>query len=91
MKQIVEVTIPVFPECWSSCGNCGRADVTVDDILVVEGSLVERDETILVLETGKVALDIPSPCGGEVLAILVKPGDRVDEREVVMLVEANRL
>ncbi|WP_177187890.1 biotin/lipoyl-containing protein [Formivibrio citricus] len=87
MKQIVEVTIPVFPECWSSCGNCGRGEVTVDDVPMAEGSYVERDETILVLETGKVALDIPSPCRGEVVAILVKPGDRVEEREVVMLLE----
>lgn len=59
----------------------------VDDILVVEGSKVTHDETILVLETGKVALDIPSPCRGEVVAILIKPGDVVQEREVVMLLE----
>lgn len=87
MSQIIEVSIPVFPECWSSCGNCGRGGVIVDDILVVEGSKVTHDETILVLETGKVALDIPSPCRGEVVAILIKPGDVVQEREVVMLLE----
>ena len=89
MKQIVEVSIPIFPECWSSCGNCGRFGVMVDDIPVAEGDQIVPDETILVLETGKVALDIPSPCGGEVVAILVKVGDMVKEREVVMLVEVD--
>ncbi len=87
MREIVEIRLPIFPECWSSCGNCGQNGVTVDDIPVTVGTWVERDDTLLVLETGKVALDIPSPVSGEIVGILVEIGDTVNEREIVMLVE----
>lgn len=43
------------------------------------GDWVERDETILTLETGKVALDIPSPYSGRVVEVHVTAGDTVDE------------
>ncbi len=87
MGQIIEVALPGFPECWSSCGNCGKNGVIVDDIPVVVGDMIARDDTLLVLETGKVALDIPSPVSGEIVAIMVEMGDSVSEREIVMLVE----
>ncbi len=87
MAQILEVSIPLFPECWSGCGNCGQAGVTVEDILVAAGGRVERDETLFILETGKVALDIPSPCAGEVVAVLINVGDKVVETQVVILLE----
>ncbi len=87
MSEIIEVRLPIFPECWRSCGNCGQNGVTVDDIPVVVGDRIARDDTCLVLETGKVALDIPSPVSGEVIAILVEIGDVVTENEVVLLVE----
>lgn len=85
MSDIIEIHLPIFPECWQSCGHCGSNGITIDDITVVVGDIVRRDDTILILETGKVALDIPSPANGEVLAILVEVGDQVREREIVML------
>lgn len=87
MSDIIEIRLPIFPECWQSCGNCGSNGITIDDITVTVGDRVQRDDTILVLETGKVALDIPSPATGEVVAILVEVGDQVSEREIVMLLE----
>ena len=50
--KIIEVRIPKYPECWESCGNCGSGDVIVDDVLVLPGDSVERDNTLIVLETG---------------------------------------
>ena len=61
MSKVVEVHLPKYPECWSSCGNCGSGLLSIDDVLVFPGDRVNRDDTLLVLETGKVALDIPSP------------------------------
>ena len=80
MSKIVEVHLPKYPECWSSCGNCGSGLLSIDDVLVFPGDRVNRDDTLLVLETGKVALDIPSPYEGTVVEIFVTPGDDLSER-----------
>ena len=87
MSKIVEVRIPKYPECWESCGSCGSGKISVDDVLVSAGDRVERDETLIVLETGKVALDIPSPASGKVFELFVSPGDSVDECQVFMTLE----
>lgn len=87
MSEIIEVILPEFPSCWESCGDCGRGAVTVDDVLVHEGERVEAETPLLVLETGKVALDIPSSQAGQVIAILVAPGDVVQPGQVLLLLE----
>lgn len=84
MSQIIEVRLPKYPECWESCGNCGSGAVSVDDILVLPGDRVARDDTLLILETGKVALDIPSPSAGTVAALFVAAGDLVCERQLIL-------
>ena len=87
MSKIIEVRLPKYPECWESCGNCGSGEVTVDDVLVLPGDTIERDDTILVLETGKVALDIPSPQSGKVLELFVAAGEKVVERQLILTLE----
>ena len=46
-------------------------------VLAREGERVEEDQPILVVETDKAAVEIPSPFSGVVQQILVKPGDLV--------------
>ena len=89
MSCILEVRIPKYPECWKSCGNCGSGNISVDDVLVLPGDVVERDDTLIVLETGKVALDIPAPQAGRVLELFVSAGDEVAERQVFLTLEIN--
>ena len=84
MSKIIEVCIPKYPECWTSCGNCGSGEVSIDDVRVLPGETVARDDTLIVLETGKVALDIPSPYSGTVVKLFVAPGDLVAERQLVL-------
>lgn len=90
MSTIFEVRLPKYPECWESCGNCGSGEVTIDDILVLPGDTVSRDDTIVILETGKVALDIPSPQSGTVIKLFVAPGDKVVERQLILTLELLR-
>ena len=45
---------------------------------------------MLILETGKVALDIPSPAAGRVVAIHVAEGDSVDEGALLATLETAR-
>src|SRR3954469_10059179 len=42
------------------------------------GDWVERDETVCLVTTDKVDVEIPSPAAGRVSKILVEPGDTVD-------------
>lgn len=84
MSRIIEVRLPKYPECWESCGNCGSGTVLVDDVLVLPGDTVQRDDTLIVLETGKVALDIPAPETGTVVDLYVAAGDSVVERQLIM-------
>ena len=67
MPRLREVRMPKYPECWETCGNCAAGDVIVESLLVAPGDVIECDTTILILETGKVALDIPSPYAGRII------------------------
>ena len=90
MSEIIEVRLPKYPECWESCGNCGSGEVLVDDVRVLPGDTVERDDTLIVLETGKVALDIPSPRAGKVLQLFVAAGDKLVERQIILTLESRQ-
>ena len=87
MPKLIEIHLPRYPECWTSCGNCGSGEVSVDDVLVALGDLVARDDTLLILETGKVALDIPAPQAGRIVDVFVAPGDMVAERHLIMTLD----
>src|SRR4051794_11524588 len=57
--------------------------VSVAEGTVVEwtkrpGDWVERDETVCLVTTDKVDVEIPSPTAGRLSRILVEPGDTVD-------------
>ncbi|MBS1132359.1 MAG: biotin/lipoyl-binding protein [Proteobacteria bacterium] len=82
------VRMPKYPECWSSCGSCASGNVFILELLVKVGDVVEWDDNILTLETGKVALDIPSPYAGRVLEIHVTEGDTVDEGALLVTLES---
>jgi biotin carboxyl carrier protein len=87
MVRQVEIRMPKYPECWDSCGACRTGAVFVESVLVRAGETITADDTLIVLETGKVALDIPSPYTGTVLEMRVEPGDPLDEGEIIALVE----
>jgi len=83
----VVIRMPKYPECWQSCGSCASGDVFILELLVKPGDLIARDDNLLTLETGKVALDIPSPQAGRVLSIHVTAGDTVDEGAPLVTLE----
>ena len=83
----VVIRMPKYPECWQSCGSCASGDVFILELLVKPGDLIARDDNLLTLETGKVALDIPSPQAGRILAIHVTAGDTVDEGAPLVTLE----
>jgi biotin carboxyl carrier protein len=54
------------------------------EILVAPGDYVKCDDAVLVLETGKVVLDISSPWAGTVQEVRVAEGDSVREGELLV-------
>lgn len=84
----VSVRMPKYPECWSSCGSCASGNVFILELLIKVGDVVERDDNILTLETGKVALDIPTPYVGRVVEIHVTEGDTVAENALLVTLES---
>ena len=51
-----------------------------------EGDPVEQDEPVLLVETDKVAIEVPSPATGRLAAINVKEGDVVPVTEVIAFI-----
>ena len=84
---LIPVRMPKYPECWESCGSCASGDVFILEVLVQPGDVVQRDDNILTLETGKVALDIPTPHAGRVAAVHVTAGDTVDAGDLLVSIE----
>ncbi len=61
----------------------GEESLEVVELLVGVGSSVQEDEILLVLESDKAAMEIPSPFAGTLSAINVKVGDKLATGDVV--------
>lgn len=85
----IEVRLPKFPECWETCGNCGQGEVLIDRVHVQPGDVVRFDDPLITLETGKVALDIPSPQAGTILSVHVAEGDAVVEGALIARIQTD--
>ncbi|MBL8490537.1 MAG: lipoyl domain-containing protein [Rhodocyclaceae bacterium] len=81
--------MPRYPECWETCGNCAQGDVFVIEVHVVVGDRVRADDNLPTLETGKLALDIPTPYAGMVREVLVAEGDVLVEGQTICRIEAS--
>ncbi len=56
-------------------------------ILVKVGDMVEKDQSIIEIETDKATTDIPTPVGGKVVDIKVNAGDEVRVGQTILVVE----
>ena len=62
-------------------------EVDVIEVLVKPGDRVEKEASLLVLETDKATMDIPAPESGVVKELLVKVGAKVSEGTPIMRME----
>ncbi|WP_191603328.1 dihydrolipoyllysine-residue acetyltransferase [Marinomonas algicola] len=67
----------------------GAADVDVIEINVSVGDIIEVDQPIIVLETDKASMDVPSPLAGKVSSISISEGDQVSEGSVILELEVS--
>jgi pyruvate dehydrogenase E2 component (dihydrolipoamide acetyltransferase) len=62
-------------------------DVEVIELLVKVGQTVSENDSLLVLESDKAAMEIPSPRSGVVKSISVKLGDQISEGHEILKLE----
>jgi pyruvate dehydrogenase E2 component (dihydrolipoamide acetyltransferase) len=61
--------------------------VELIEVAVAVGDLVEEGETLVVLESDKATMDVPSTLSGTVLSIIAKEGDKLGTGDQVAVIE----
>jgi len=62
-------------------------DVPIIAVLVKAGDRVEKEQSIVTLESDKATVDVPAPAGGTVREVRVKVGDKVSEGSLLLVLE----
>ncbi|TSA05271.1 MAG: dihydrolipoyllysine-residue acetyltransferase [Methylococcus sp.] len=62
-------------------------DIEVIEVLVKPGDVVQPEDSLITLESDKAAMEVPSPVGGTVSSLNIKPGDRVSKGSLILLLE----
>ena len=78
MTQVIEIKVPDIGDF---------KDVAVIELLVKPGDAIEKETSLVTLETDKAAMEVPSPQTGVVKDIRVKVGDTVSEGSVLLTLE----
>lgn len=76
-SQVVDVQIP----------DIGVEKATVGEILVAVGDEIEVDQSIVVVESDKATVEVPSTVSGTVESIEIKEGDTIKEGVVILKVK----
>lgn len=66
----------------------GAEDAEVIELLVAVGDEIAVDQSLIVLESDKASMEIPSTLAGTIVELLVAEGDQLAEGAVVVRVEA---
>jgi pyruvate dehydrogenase E2 component (dihydrolipoamide acetyltransferase) len=78
MSQVIEIKVP----------DIGDYDgVPVIEVHVKPGDVVEKEQSLVTLESDKATMDVPSSHSGVVKEVKVKVGDSISEGHVVILLE----
>jgi pyruvate dehydrogenase E2 component (dihydrolipoyllysine-residue acetyltransferase) len=69
--------------------DIGHAGVPVIEVLVKAGDRVEKEQSLITLESDKATMEVPAPFAGTVKEVKLKVGDEVSEGAVIALIEAD--
>jgi pyruvate dehydrogenase E2 component (dihydrolipoamide acetyltransferase) len=78
MSQLIEIKVPDIGD---------YKDVPVIEVLVKAGDHVEKEQSIVVLESDKATMDVPSSHSGVVKEVKIKVGDSISEGAIVLVLE----
>ena len=79
MSQAIEIKVPDIGD---------YKDVPVIEIHVKPGDRVEKEQTLVTLESDKATMDVPSSEAGVIKEVKVKVGENISEGTVVVLLES---
>ena len=65
----------------------GASEVEVIEICVAVGDTISQEQSLIVVESDKASMDIPSPVAGVIVSIAVADGATVSEGDIVLEVE----
>lgn len=80
MSNLIEIHVPDIGD---------YSDVPVIEVLVKVGDVIEKEQSIVTLESDKATMDVPSSHAGVVKDIRVKVGDSISEGALVLVLEAS--
>ncbi|HLR88053.1 MAG TPA: dihydrolipoyl dehydrogenase [Wenzhouxiangella sp.] len=63
--------------------------VPVIEVLVAQGDKVEKEDSLLTLESDKATMDLPSPASGQLVELTVSEGDEVGQGDVIGIIEVS--
>ena len=63
------------------------SDIPVIEVLIKVGDLIDKEQALLVLESDKATMEVPSDAAGTVTSISVKSGDKVSKGSVIAEIE----
>ncbi len=63
-------------------------DVPVIEVLVKAGDRVEKDQSLVTLESAKATMEVPASAAGLIKEVKVKVGDNVEQGAVIAVIEA---
>ena len=78
MSQLIEVKVPDIGDYKA---------VPVIEVMVKPGDVIEKEQSIVTLESDKATMDVPSSHSGVVKEVKVKVGDTISEGTIVVLLE----
>ena len=64
-------------------------EVEVIEVLVKEGQIIKKDDSVITLESDKSSVEVPSNYEGKIKKINTKVGDKVSEGSIILLIETN--
>ena len=78
MSQLIEIKVPDIGD---------YEDVPVIEVHIKPGDTIEKEQSLVTLESDKATMDVPSSHSGIVKEVKVKVGDSISEGSVVLLLE----
>ena len=65
----------------------GASDVEVIELCVTSGDVVSEGQSLIVVESDKASMEVPSPAAGKILSIEVSEGSTVSEGDTILHLE----
>ena len=63
--------------------------VEVVEVLIGDGDRVDKETSLITLESEKASMDVPSPLAGQVIELVVKVGDQVSQGDLILRLETD--